>query len=75
MPIPGPRDTIVQSPFDTSTRGTLLSVFDQVWMRSDDRIDLNGYRLAASILDAASKGLRLRAVIEAHVLNALGRLY
>ena len=73
MRIPGPRETILQSRFDPSTRKTLISVFDRLWMRCNDHSDLNGYRLAGSILESASSGERRHGAIEARASEEIQR--
>lgn len=73
MSIPGPRDTLLHSKFDDSTRRTLISVFDRVWPRCGDRSKLNGYRIAGSILEFASSGLRSQEDLERRVNDMVGR--
>ena len=56
--MPTPRETIEQSNFDDCTRAMLLGVFDDVWAQCLHKTDLDGYRIAASILDLATAGQR-----------------
>jgi hypothetical protein len=71
MPIPSPRDTILRSRFDTSTRRTLIAVLDSVWKQCGDHSDANGYRLAGSILDSANAGQRWEEAIKHHALKVM----
>lgn len=62
--MPSPRETIAQARFDRMTRDMLLLIFDEVWSNCDDQSELNGYRLAGSIIDIARTGLRSKEAIE-----------
>jgi hypothetical protein len=73
MSIPGPRDTLLHSKFDDSTRRTLVSVFDRVWPRCGDRSEINGYRIAGSILELANSGVRSQEDIERRVSDVVRR--
>jgi hypothetical protein len=61
--MPSPRETILQSNFDHITRAMLLAVFDEVWLTCEDHSELNGYRLAGSIIDIAKGGQRSKEAI------------
>lgn len=61
--MPSPRETILQSSFDDVTRAMLLAVFDEIWSTCDDRSEMNGYRLAGSIIGIARGGQRSREAI------------
>jgi len=56
--MPTPRETIEQSNFDECTKSILLAVFDDVWADCNHKTEMNGYRIAASILDLATAGQR-----------------
>ncbi len=67
--MPSPRETILQSPFDSATLLMLLAVFDEIWRTCEDKSDLNGYRLAGSIIDIARSGQRSREAIHCYAAH------